>query len=216
MMKKIKMREMLRLSFGEEVGNSTSHGVMALLYLLALPFVSVYTYTKGGVIYCLGASVYMISIFLMFLTSTIYHAMEFGSSQKYVLRKLDHCFIYLAIAGTYTPVLLMVIKGAWGIVLLVLEWAAVLAGVLMTSISKYHHRILSMVIYVVMGWTAIIIAPALYHKGLIFFLLILLGGIFYTLGLIFYAKKYPFAHFVWHIFIILASIAHFIAIVFFI
>ena len=215
-MQKKTMKEMLKLSFGEEVGNSTSHGVMAVLYLLALPFVSVYTYLKGGAIYCAGASIYMITIFLMFLFSTIYHAMEFGSSQKYVLRKLDHCFIYLAIAGTYTPVLLVVIKGTLGIVLLVLEWLATLSGVLLTSISKYHHRILSMIIYVVMGWTAIIIAPLIYQKGLIFFLLILVGGIFYTLGLIFYAKRYPFAHFVWHIFIILASIAHFIAIVFFI
>ena len=215
-MKKVKMKEMFKLSFGEEVGNCTSHGVMAVLYLFTLPFVSVYTYLKGGAIYCLGASIYMIAIFLMFLFSTIYHAMEFGSSQKYVLRKLDHCFIYLAIAGTYTPVLLMVIKGPLGFVLLGLEWLATLCGILMTSISKYHHRVLSIVIYVVMGWCAIIIAPIIYQKGLIFFLLILLGGIFYTLGLFFYAKKYPFAHFVWHIFIVLASLAHFVAIVFFI
>ena len=213
-MKKVSMRDMFKLSFGEEVGNSVSHGVMAVICLFMIPFTAVYSYITGGILKASGESVYIICLFLMFLGSTIYHAMEFGSNQKYVLRKIDHCFIYLAIAGTYTPVLLCVVKGTLGIVLLVLEWGATIAGILITAISKYHHRILSMIIYISMGWVAIIVVPIIFNYDLAFFLLILLGGIFYTVGIIFYAKKYNFAHFIWHIFIILASIAHYIAVVF--
>lgn len=214
-MQKESMRNMLKLSFGEEVGNSVSHGVMAALCLLAMPFTIVYALYTGGLVKTVGISIYMICIFLMFLGSCIYHAMEFGSNQKYVLRKIDHCFIYLAIAGTYTPILLTIIGGTLGYVILAIEWIAVICGILLTSISKNHHKKLSMILYMVMGWTAILILPSLIRNSSPLFLgLILLGGIFYTVGAIFYAKKFPYAHFVWHIFIILASISHYIAVVF--
>lgn len=216
-MKTSSMKDMIKLSFGEELGNALTHGIAAVFYLFSLPVISVLAYIKGGVIQSLGISIYGICMFLMFLGSCIYHAMEFGSSQKYVMRKLDHSFIYLAIAGTYTPVLLTIVKGWLGVILLIVEWVMTILGIILTSVSKNYHKRLTLTLYLVMGWIAIFILPTLIaNSSMIFLALIILGGIFYTIGVYFYNQKWPYAHFIWHIFIMLASIAHFIAVVFFI
>lgn len=210
------MRDMLRLSFKEEVGNAVSHGVMALLCLGLLPFSAVYSYLKGGVVRSIGVSIFVICLFLMFLISTIYHSMDYDTEQKYIFRKLDHICIYLAIAGSYTPIALCVVKGWVGILILVLEWGAVLAGVLSKSLSKRSYPILSTTIYLVMGWTAVFfIQPLLNHASLLFLALIVLGGVMYSAGVFFYSKHKTYFHFIWHLFINVASILHFIAIVFF-
>ncbi len=209
------MKDMIKLSFKEEVGNAVSHGVMAVLYLFSLPFIAIYSYLKGGIPLAIGVSVYGICMFLMYLGSCIYHSMEFGSGQKYVMRKLDHSFIYLAIAGTYTPVLISIVGGILGIVLLILEWAFTIGGIIMTAVSANYHRRLSLTLYLLMGWIAIFILPTLIRKAdPLFLIFVVIGGIFYSIGVIFYSKKFPYAHFIWHIFIILASLAHFVAVVF--
>ena len=214
-MSKVLMRETRKLSFGEEVGNSISHGVMGIVCLFLLPYTAIYSYINKGIATSIGTSIYMICMFMMFMGSCIYHTMEHGSTHKYVFRKLDHCFIYLAIAGTYTPILIYLIGGKLGITLLVVQWLATIAGILITSISKHHHKHLSMILYMTMGWIAILILPKLLEVGSAWFLgLIVLGGIFYTVGAYFFVKKFPYAHFVWHIFIVLASISHFIAVVY--
>ena len=156
---------MFKLTFGEEVGNAVSHGVMALLCLFVLPFVSVYSYLRGGVVRSVGVSIFIICLFLMFLISTIYHSMAYDSQQKYIFRKLDHICIYLAIAGSYTPVALCVVKGWVGILILVIQWSAVLAGILLKAISKRAFPILSTAIYLVMGWIAVIFIPFLIHSS---------------------------------------------------
>lgn len=106
------MRETFRLSFGEEVGNAVSHGVMAVLCLFSLPAFAVYSYAMQGIVRSLGTSIYLISMFFMFLISTIYHSMPYGSQQKYVFRKLDHIAILFAIAGSCTPVCLCMTRAA--------------------------------------------------------------------------------------------------------
>lgn len=209
------MRDMFKLSFGEEIGNSVSHGAMAGLILLLLPISTIYAYNRGGLALGLSTGIYMISIFLMFLGSCVYHSMEFGSSQKYVLRILDHCFIFVAIAGTYTPILVHLVGGYLGYGLLVLQWLVTIVGIVTTAVSKNYHKKLSLTLYLVMGWIGIIILPSLLRHDLAFFGLILLGGVFYSIGVYFYVKKFPYAHFIWHIFIVLASIAHYVAIMFF-
>ena len=204
-MKEKTMKDMFKLTFGEEVGNAVSHGVMALLCLFVLPFVSVYSYLRGGIVRSVGVSIFMICLFLMFLISTIYHSMAYDSQQKYIFRKLDHICIYLAIAGSYTPVALCVVKGWVGILILVIQWSAV---------SKRAFPILSTAIYLVMGWIAIVFIPFLIHSSFWFLFFIILGGVMYSIGVFFYAKHKKFFHFVWHLFINCASILHFIAIVF--
>lgn len=212
------MREMFRLSFGEEVGNAVSHGVMAVITFILLPLFAVYSYIQGGVIRAAGTSIYLMCMFFMFLTSTIYHSMSYGSPQKYVFRKLDHIGILFAIAGSYTPVCLSLIQGTSGIVILIIEWSMVLAGVLLKAIAKRSYPILSMVIYMVMGWCAVFFLPTLLQRAQpLFLVFIVLGGLMYTAGTFFYAQpKHAYFHFIWHLFINLASICHFIALIFFI
>lgn len=211
------MREMFKLSFGEEIGNAVSHGVMAIICLILMPIVAVYAYLNHGIIGVVTEAIYLICLFLMFMVSCIYHSMQFGSGQKYVFRKLDHICIFLAIAGTYTPILLLVVQGWLAVVMLVVQWGAVLTGILITSISKKHHKKIEMVLYLVMGWIAILMVPTLISQSSGLFLsFIVIGGVLYTIGIFFYAKKFPYAHFIWHIFIVLASIFHLIAVVLFI
>lgn len=206
------------LTFGEEVGNSITHGVMSFLLLVALPIVSVTGYLKGGTLLATGYSVFVISIFLMFLASTLYHAMAYASKHKYVFRILDHIFIYVAIAGTYTPICLYVIGGTLGYVILAIQWLMVLFGILYKSIAQQSIPKLSVTIYLVMGWAAILVMPQLIQNSeLIFILLIAFGGVLYSVGAWFYMQKNrPYFHMIWHLFINAAALSHFIAIIFFI
>lgn len=215
-MKEKTMRDMLQLTFGEEVGNAISHGVMALLCLFLLPYVAIYSYNRGGVIRATGVSIFVICIFLMFLISTIYHSMAYDTEQKYIFRKLDHICIYLAIAGSYTPIALCVVKGWVGTLILVLEWGAVIAGIFLKTLSQKAYPILSTAIYLIMGWTAIFfVQPLMHHSSALFLTLIVLGGVMYSAGVFFYSQHKKYFHFIWHLFINVASLLHFIAIVFF-
>lgn len=214
-MSKPTMRDMSRLSFGEEVGNAVSHGVMALSCLGLLPFSAIYSHIKGGTVRAVGVSIFVICLFLMFLISTIYHSMDYDTEQKYVFRKLDHICIYFAIAGSYTPIALCVVQGWNGILILVLQWGAVLGGILLKSLSHKAYPILTTIIYLVMGWTALFFIPSLInHASFLFLAFIVLGGVMYSVGVFFYSKHNRYFHFIWHLFINVASILHFIAIVF--
>lgn len=216
MTKSSDMAHPFKLTFGEEIGNSISHGVMWVLILFSLPYYAIHSYLIGGIPYAVGASVFLICLFFMFLASSLYHLQPYDTTYKYVFRKLDHIMILLAIAGSYTPVCLVVMHNAVGYVILAIEWIMAIAGILLKAISSKSHAKLSMTIYMVMGWLAIFVIPAiLRNASLAFFLMILLGGVMYTIGAIFYGHpEKRFFHFVWHIFIILASICHMIAILY--
>ena len=210
------LKDMLKLSFGEEVFNATSHGIMAFLMLCFIPFGAIHSYQLGGLTRAVGVSVFMICLFLMFLSSTLYHTMAFDSPHKVVFRVLDHICIYLAIAGSYTPVALCVIQGWQGILILIIQWTMVLIGILYKSLSPKSLPRLSLAIYLVMGWSVILFLPVLLEAANATFLLwIVIGGVLYSVGAYFYSRKYAYAHAIWHVFIALASIAHIIAIVFY-
>ena len=212
------MNVLVHLSRGEEVGNSVTHGVMSAILLISLPAVAIYSYTKGGVLLAAGESVFIISLFLMFLASCLYHAMSYDTPHKYVMRILDHIFIYFAIAGSYTPIALYVVKGWQGWLILIVQWVMVLFGILYKSIAQKAVPKLSVLIYLCMGWAAVFFIPAIIQNtSWLFIGLIVLGGIFYSAGAWFYMQKNrPYFHFIWHLFITFASISHFIAIVFYI
>lgn len=215
-MKRSGMKDLLKLSFGEEIFNCVTHGVMAAIMLILIPTCAVYSYIVGGTLRAFGVSVFTISIFLMFLVSTLYHAMAFESPHKIVFRILDHIFIYVAIAGSYTPIALCLIQGIEGMIILIIQWGMVLAGILYKSLSKRSLPKVSLTIYLVMGWTAILFIPALLNRATPLFLgLIVGGGILYSIGAYFYSRKWKFAHAIWHIFISLAAAMHFVAIVFY-
>ncbi|NMA74672.1 MAG: hemolysin III family protein [Bacteroidales bacterium] len=212
------MKNNVQLTFGEELGNSITHGVMSFLMLMGLPFASIYGYVKGGITLGTGYGIFIISLFLMFLASTLYHAMAYDSKHKYVFRILDHSFIYVAIAGTYTPVCLYVIGGKLGYGILIVQWLMVLFGILYKAIAQKSIPKLSVTIYLIMGWAALIALPDLIKNSNFWFVfLIALGGILYSIGAWFYMQKdRPYFHMIWHLFINFAALSHFIAIIFFI
>ncbi len=204
---------------GEEIANTVSHGVMSFLTLLALPFAAVWAYVHeaGGVVASVSVSVFVVSIFLMFLASTLYHSMNPHSRHKEVFHILDHIFIYVAIAGSYTPIALSVIGGWQGIVITAVQWAMVLFGIFYKSLSRKSIPAISLTIYLVMGWTILFFLPVFLRQASApLAALIAIGGLFYTLGAWFYARKgFRYHHLVWHLLINLAVVAHFIGIVFF-
>lgn len=207
-------------TFGEEVANSVSHGVMTVLMLLALPFSAVWAYLHNPAnptLASLGVSIFVISIFLMFLCSTLYHSMVPESKHKAVFHILDHIMIYFAIAGSYTPVALCVIGGWQGVLIVVIQWVMVLFGIFYKSLSKRSIPSISLTIYLIMGWMIVIFFPLFWNNASTPLLaLIGAGGICYTIGAAFYAKKgFRYHHLVWHLLINIAVLCHFVGIVFF-
>lgn len=206
-------------TLGEEIANTLSHGVMACATLAALPFAAVWAYAHDTepVLAAVSVSVFVISIFLMFLASTLYHSMNPQSRHKEVFHILDHIFIYVAIAGSYTPIALSVIGGWQGIVIAVMQWAMVLFGIFYKSLSRRSIPAVSLTIYLVMGWTIVFFLPLfIRHASTALLWLIALGGVLYTGGAWVYARKgFRYHHLVWHLLINLAVAAHFTGIVFF-
>lgn len=204
-------------SFGEEVGNTVSHGVMTVAALCALPLAAVRGYISAGTTGAVCASVFAISLLVMFLGSTLYHCMEHDSKHKAVFHILDHIFIFVAIAGTYTPVAISVIGGWQGVVIVIVQWLAVLFGILYKSLSRRSIPALSLSLYMIMAWTVVFFFPLFLRNaptGTLWF--IALGGLFYMVGAWFYARKgFKYHHLVWHLLINLAAAAHYAAIVFF-
>lgn len=160
-----------------------------------------------------GVAIYGATLLLLFVVSTLYHSSR--GRARTVLRKLDHCAIYLLIAGTYTPFALVTLRGAWGWSLLGLAWGLALLGIVQEFIPGRGARRLSLGIYLVMGWMGIValqpLAAGLGAGGLAW---LLAGGTLYTFGMLFYAldERYRHFHGVWHLFVLGGSAAHFVAI----
>ena len=219
----MKKEEKVRLpyvpTYGEEVANTVSHAVMLPLTLCLLPFAAVWTYLHDArpVLASVSVSVCVISIFLMLLASTLYHSMRPDSKHKAVFHKLDHIFIFVAIAGTYTPIALSVIGGWQGTFITVLQWAMVLFGIIYKSLARRSIPAISLTIYLVMGWTIVFFMPLFVrHASMPLLVLIAAGGVLYTAGAWVYARKgFRYHHMVWHLLINLAAICHFTAIVFY-
>lgn len=159
-------------------------------------------------------SVYGVTLLLLYAASTLYHSLR--GPAKAVFQRLDHLGIYLLIAGTYTPFTLVTLRGAWGWSLFGAVWALVVVGVLVESFGRGRRRILSVVIYLVMGWLVVVaLRPLLDALPLAGFLWLAGGGLFYTLGVVFYALdgRLRHAHGIWHLFVLAGSASHYIAII---
>ena len=205
-----------QLSFGEEIANSVTHAVGAVIMLILLPISSTYNYETYGFLSSIGVSIFVISLFLMFLSSTIYHSMAYGSTHKYVLRIIDHSMIYVAIAGSYTPVVLTLMNNWFGYLIIAIQWGTTIFGILYKIFAKKINEKFSLFLYLMMGWLVIFIIPAIVTKtGPAFWGLMLAGGLSYTVGAAFYAKKKPYFHMIWHLFIMLASALQYLGIVYF-
>ena len=213
-----------RETFGEEVGNSITSGVLALYLLFMIPFASVHAYVKApegmGFTDSFGVSSYLMFGFLASLFTTIYHFQKSGSVHKKVLAKLDHIMVYFAILGVYTPVCLSLIGGGMGLGILIAELALALLGMFLMIFMYPGNKIgsrFALMIYGIMG-ILIIFALKPFHAAATpaCFWLLVAGTIVYIIGLFFYSgKKFKFSHMVWHLLVVAAQVCHVLALVYF-
>ena len=200
-------------SLWEEVANSLSHGAGLVAALVATPFLITEAASRGSGAFLVGASVFAATVLLLYLGSTLYHALPVGRAKR-VFRVVDHCAIYLLIAGTYTPFTLGVLFGVWGWSLLVLVWSLAAIGITLEVSGGPRHPALSLVLYLAMGWLVVVaIRPLSLHLPAAGLIWLIAGGLAYTLGVVFYtAKGLRFAHLVWHLFVLAGTFCHFTAV----
>jgi hemolysin III len=200
-------------SRGEEIANSISHGLGFVLALVAAPILVVAALRRGTTSDLIAVSVFAGAMALLYLSSTLYHALPRGRVKE-AFHVLDHAAIYLLIAGTYTPFTLGVLQGRWGWTLFGLVWGLAAVGILTKVFAGIRWHGLSTIVYVVMGWLVLIAAKPLWESlptaGLLW---LLAGGIAYTGGVFFYVRKdLRFGHLVWHLFVVAGSACHFVAV----
>lgn len=208
-------RESLRpQSTGEEIANSISHGVALLAAIAASPVLIVGAVQRGEPSAIVGASVFSFAMILLYLSSTLYHALPRGKA-KDLFQLFDHMAIFLLIAGTYTPFMLGVLRGPWGWTLLGIVWGFALSGILLKSIAGTRFMLLSTGLYVAMGWLVLIafkpLMASMPATGLCW---LLAGGLAYTLGVVFFIldHKIRYSHFVWHLCVTSGTTCHCVAV----
>jgi hemolysin III len=201
-------------SHKEEIANSLSHGFGLLAAIVATPFLIRQAVQQGDARFIAGASIFAATMVLLYLASTLYHALPAGRAKR-VFRVIEHSAIFLLIAGTYTPFTLGVLRGAWGWTLLGLVWGLAAAGVLLKALNRMAHPILSTGLYLLMGWLIVIAIQPLSARvpasGLLW---LVAGGLAYTLGVIFFAldSRLRYGHFIWHLFVMAGTTCHYFAV----
>lgn len=212
-----KERSVREYTAGEEVANSVSHGIGALLAIVAIPVLVVRALDDGGGIYLFTALVYTLTMLLEYTMSTLYHAIT-AERVKKIFKILDHSCIYLFIAGSYTPFCLISLADSGGTALCVFVWAVALVGVACEAFWVFRPRWVSAVLYLLMGWCVVWFLPALVQAvpapGL---WLLVGGGVCYSIGCIFYVlKKVPYMHSIFHLWVLAGSVLQFLAIMLYI
>lgn len=205
-------------SLAEEIANSISHGLGCLFGIVGLVLLLNQAIDMGADATAITSySLYGGSMILLFLASTLYHAIPHKRAKPW-LKKLDHCTIYLLIAGTYTPFLLVGLKSPLAHGLMVVIWGLALAGIIFKLTIAHRFKVLSLVTYMSMGWLSLVVIYQLAMKlssGGIW--LLAAGGIIYSLGVIFYvSRRIPYNHAIWHGFVLGGSVCHFCAIYFYV
>ncbi len=194
----------------EELWNTVTHGAGAVLSVAALVSMLVISILKGTPMHIAASIVFGLSMILLYTSSTIYHAVS-TLKWKRILKQIDHLCIYVLIAGTYTPVALLGLKGAWGWWIFGLIWAFAIAGFIFKFSPLRYNQKLSLTLYALMGWLIIVaIKPMIANLSTGMLLFILGGGLCYTIGIYFYAKeKIPYNHAIWHVFVMGGTALHF-------
>jgi len=199
----------------EELANTITHGIGLVFSIIGFVVLLVLALLRGGPWQTAGCAIYGATLVSLYAASTFYHAV-LSPRLKRALLIFDHCAIYLLIAGTYTPFLLVNLRGPWGWSLFGVMWGLALAGVLFKLWFVDHFPILSTSLYVAMGWLGVIAAkPILAYIPATGLLWLLIGGLMYSIGVVFYAlKKLPYSHVVWHVFVMAGSTCHYVAILY--
>jgi hemolysin III len=197
-------------SLAEEIANAVSHGIGALLSVAGLSLLVFYAFQQEDLLRVASFAIYGTSLVILFLASTLYHAMVTPSAKRF-FKLLDHCAIYLLIAGTYTPLMLITLNDRLGFIMLTMIWLLAFAGIFYKILCKNHNKALSVASYLGLGFVSVFclqqLANAIDTNGLI---LLCLGGGFYAFGVIFYVNhKIPFNHAIWHLFVLAGAACHY-------
>ena len=206
-----------RYTLGEEIASSVIHGLGAVLGIAGLGVLTAFASLYGNAWHIVSCSIFGATLILLYTTSTLYHSIPLPRV-KAVLRTLDHSAIFILIAGTYTPFLLVNLRGPWGWSLFALIWGLALIGILRRIVRGRDSGLFSVALYIGMGWAVVVAAKPLLNSvapgGL---WLLLLGGLAYTLGVVFYVwERLPYNHAIWHVFVLAGSVLHFFAILFYV
>lgn len=197
-------------SIGEEIAHTLTHAAGLVLSIGGLVGLVMVASLRGDAWHIVGCTIFGVTLMLLYLASTLYHGIP-HRRVKQVLRRLDHAAIFLLIAGTYTPFTLVNLRGAWGWTLLALVWSLAVLGIVLQLTLPSKAPRLSVPLYLAMGWMVVVafepLAQSMQPAGL---MLLFMGGIAYTLGVVFYAwERLPFNHAVWHLFVLAGSACHF-------
>jgi hemolysin III len=201
---------------GEEIANSITHGIGAGLSVVGLIVLVVLATLYGDVWRIVSFSIYGATLIILYLASTLYHSFR-NKRVKKIFKILDHSTIFLLIAGTYTPFLLISLRGVWGWILFGVIWGLSVSGIVFKALFIDRFRKLSVLIYILMGWLCVVAIKQMVVRiplgGLIG---LTAGGVLYTTGVIFYAwRKLKFSHAIWHLFVLGGSICHYFSIFFY-
>lgn len=201
-------------SLGEEIANSISHGIGLVAALIATPFLIMRAAQYADTGFIIGASFFAATMILLYLASTLYHALPQGKAKR-VFKIIEHSAIYLLIAGTYTPFTLGVLRGPWGWTLFGIVWGLAAIGVTLKAFDKMHNPIITTSLYLLMGWLILIAIYPLYTRIPVSGLLWLIaGGVTYTIGVFFFAtdSRFRYGHFIWHLFVMVGTVCHYFAV----
>lgn len=204
-----------KYTLGEEIVNAITHGIGAIFGVVALVLTIVFSIKNKNTIGLVSSIIYGVSMIFMFTSSCIYHALSPRIKGKKIMRIIDHCDIYVFIAGCYTPFCLSTIGGAKGWIIFGINWACAIIGIILNSINLEKFKIPAFLIYLIMGWMIIFSFESLsLNLAPMGIRLLLLGGIIYTLGAVFYliGVKKRYIHSVFHIFVLLGAISQFFSI----
>ncbi len=204
-------------SVKEEVAHAVTHGLGVILAIAALVLMVAQSSLYGDSWHIASSIIYGVSLIILYTTSTLYHSIPIPAAKR-VLRKLDHSAIYLLIAGTYTPFLLVNLRDGIGWYLFALVWFIALVGIILEVYRNDRFKRLSIALYLGLGWLVVAaVKPMLDHVAAGGLIWLLIGGLCYSLGVIFYVrKKILYHHAIWHVFVLAGSMAHFFAVFFYV
>lgn len=200
-----------------DIANAVIHGIGTALSIAALVLLVVFSAIYHDAWYIVSTAIYGATLIILYISSTLYHSFQ-NKKVKSIFKIFDHSSIYLLIAGTYTPFTLIPLRGPWGWSIFGVIWGLAIGGIVFKTFSAGKFKLVSTLIYIAMGWLIIIaFKPIVFSIPTYGFVWLLVGGLFYTTGTIFYmAKKFPFSHAIWHMFVLAGSICHFLSIFYFI
>ena len=211
------MTDAKRYSSREEIASSITHGIGIFFSFIALIVMLYNAWNYGDAWSVAGALVFGVGLILTYTSSTLYHSFR-KEKLKTLFRTFDHISIFILIAATYTPLTLISLRGSWGWSIFAVVWGLALFGIIVECTSLRRFRLASVLLYLGMGWTIVVAAKplmAMVERGGM--ILLLIGGLSYTFGCVFYAwKKLPYNHAIWHLFVIGGSCCHFFAILFYV